>query len=190
VSLHLRRVPPGAALALQLDQREPADRREPQRLTLRRPPTPRPCGEITSGSGGCRSGPYHAGKIRYACRSRPSWAMYEIFVTRTAAAVAGGSAEATPASNAARTKRKGGPHGRAPRLFHFSRNVIRASGRCHYSQRTLNRKTTKARQSPRVLGSDQASSASAIAPRTPARAPSDGAVMYSEIRSRTTVESR
>jgi hypothetical protein len=75
--------------------------RLPQKRRLYEPLTPRPCGEMTNGIGGCRFGPYQAGSTRKAFRGRPAFESYESLSTRTPpsarleVAAAGAGAEAT-----------------------------------------------------------------------------------------------
>src|SRR5438034_5613530 len=56
--------------------KRPRSGRLPQSSMFWTAPTPRPCGEITSGIGGWRRGPYQRGSTRKASRSAPLWARY------------------------------------------------------------------------------------------------------------------
>src|SRR2546422_11326843 len=89
--------------------------RSPHRRMFAHAPTPRPCGEMTSGIGGCFNGPYQAGRIRYARREKPSWARYEIGSTRTASTGGGVKpADGNTAGAAHRTTAMIGPRLGAP----------------------------------------------------------------------------
>jgi hypothetical protein len=55
----------------------------PQKRRLSRALMPRPCGEITSGSGGLSCGEYQAGRSANAVRRAPFHAVYVIAVRRT-----------------------------------------------------------------------------------------------------------
>ena len=50
----------------------------PKNSAFERPLAPRPCGEMTTGSGGFAFGPYHAGSTTCATRGRPAWLVYWI----------------------------------------------------------------------------------------------------------------
>src|SRR2546430_4554396 len=78
----------------------------PKKRRLNEPLTPRPCGEMTSGIGGWRRGPYHAGRTRYALRTLPVLARYENVSTRTVAAARCGVAAAGPSIVARHTTRQ------------------------------------------------------------------------------------